>query len=145
MLEQNCVLFNWNVRGLNNTARRQVVYDAVRDCKATIVTLQETKLDFINRQLVFEILGSKFVNSFVVLPAVGTYGGILLAVDEDHYTITRHELGVNTMTTTILSASGLVSWCVTVLMVKFRQPSHEFTFVVGMSFISYPLVLTPLV
>jgi hypothetical protein len=31
------------------------------------------------------------------------------------------------------------------LMVKFRQPSHEFTFGVGMSFISYPLVLTPLV
>jgi hypothetical protein len=31
------------------------------------------------------------------------------------------------------------------LTVKFRQPSHEFTFGVGMSFISYPLVLTPLV
>jgi hypothetical protein len=29
--------------------------------------------------------------------------------------------------------------------VKFRQPSYEFTFGVGMSFISYPLVLTPLV
>jgi hypothetical protein len=31
------------------------------------------------------------------------------------------------------------------LTVKFRQPSHECTFGVGMSFISYPLVLTPLV
>jgi hypothetical protein len=30
------------------------------------------------------------------------------------------------------------------LTVKFRQPSHEFTFGVGMTFISYPLVLTPL-
>jgi hypothetical protein len=29
------------------------------------------------------------------------------------------------------------------LMVKFRQPSHEFTFSVGITFISYPLVLTP--
>jgi hypothetical protein len=29
------------------------------------------------------------------------------------------------------------------LTVKFRQPSHEFTFGVGMSFIPYPLVLTP--
>jgi hypothetical protein len=28
---------------------------------------------------------------------------------------------------------------------NFRQPSHEFTFGVGMNFISYPLVLTPLV
>jgi hypothetical protein len=31
------------------------------------------------------------------------------------------------------------------LMVKFGQPSHEFTFGVGMNFISYPFVLTPLV
>jgi hypothetical protein len=31
------------------------------------------------------------------------------------------------------------------LTVKLRQPSHEFTFGVGMSFIPYPLVLTPLV
>jgi hypothetical protein len=31
------------------------------------------------------------------------------------------------------------------LTVKFRQPSNEFTFGVGMNFISYPLVLTPLV
>jgi hypothetical protein len=31
------------------------------------------------------------------------------------------------------------------LTVKFRQPSHEFTFSVGMTFISYPLVLTPVV
>jgi hypothetical protein len=32
-----------------------------------------------------------------------------------------------------------------VLTVKIRQPSHEFTFGVGMSFILYPLVLTPVV
>jgi hypothetical protein len=31
------------------------------------------------------------------------------------------------------------------LMVKFRQPNHEFTFAVGMTFVSYPLVLTPVV
>jgi thymidylate synthase len=31
------------------------------------------------------------------------------------------------------------------LTVNFRQRSHEFTFGVGMNFISYPLVLTPLV
>jgi hypothetical protein len=31
------------------------------------------------------------------------------------------------------------------LMVKMRQPSHEFTFGVGISFIPYPLVLIPVV
>jgi hypothetical protein len=31
------------------------------------------------------------------------------------------------------------------LTVKISQPSHEFTFGVGISFIPYPLVLTPVV
>jgi hypothetical protein len=31
------------------------------------------------------------------------------------------------------------------LTVKIRQPSHEFTFGVGISFRPYPLVLTPVV
>jgi hypothetical protein len=31
------------------------------------------------------------------------------------------------------------------LTVKIRQPSHEFTFGVGISFMPYPLVLTPVV
>jgi hypothetical protein len=31
------------------------------------------------------------------------------------------------------------------LTVKFRQPRHEFTFNVGMTFLSYPFVITPLV
>jgi hypothetical protein len=31
------------------------------------------------------------------------------------------------------------------LTVKIHQPSHEFTFGVGMTFVSYPLVLTPVV
>jgi hypothetical protein len=34
---------------------------------------------------------------------------------------------------------------VALLTVKIRQPSHEFTFGVGISFIPYPLVLTPVV
>jgi hypothetical protein len=38
---------------------------------------------------------------------------------------------------------GLSMW--EMLTVNFRQPSHEFTFGVGISFIFYPLVLTPLV
>jgi hypothetical protein len=39
----------------------------------------------------------------------------------------------------------VIKTLVSLLMVKFRQPSHEFTFGVGMTFIPYPLVLTPLV
>jgi hypothetical protein len=55
------------------------------------------------------------------------------------------------------AASGILQRCIPIpqgcellcnihtgvlLTVKFRQPIHEFTFRVGMSFIPYPLVLT---
>jgi hypothetical protein len=39
--------------------------------------------------------------------------------------------------------SPVVNACM--LTVKIRQPSHEFTFGIGMTFVSYPLVLTPVV
>jgi hypothetical protein len=38
---------------------------------------------------------------------------------------------------------GLSIW--ELLTVKFRQPSHEFSFGVGMTFVSCPFVLTPMV
>jgi hypothetical protein len=81
--------------------------------------------------------------------AIGTYGSVVAPSSVVAY-------GAVPSTGT---ASGIVvpSTCVSVitshttsvpgamLMVKFRQPSHEFTFGVSTTFISYPLVLTPVV
>jgi hypothetical protein len=41
--------------------------------------------------------------------------------------------------TTLVSAPALIV-TMTLLTANFHQPSHEFTFGVGMNFISYPLV-----
>jgi hypothetical protein len=42
-----------------------------------------------------------------------------------------------------LPTSEVVKLTKELLTANFRQPSHEFTFGVGMNFISYPLLLTP--
>jgi len=42
MSEQKCIVLNWNVRGVNNRARRQVVKDMASDTACTIAALQET-------------------------------------------------------------------------------------------------------
>jgi exonuclease III len=39
----NGVIFNWNVRGLNNPTWRHVVMDLVSEHHSTLVCLQETK------------------------------------------------------------------------------------------------------
>jgi hypothetical protein len=56
------------VRGLNNQARRKVVRDLVGDTRASIVTLQETKLALVDRDVVLEIMGDRFRENFVALP-----------------------------------------------------------------------------
>jgi exonuclease III len=65
----------WNVRGLNRKARRDVVRDMVGSTRSNIVCLQETKKAAISRRMVMSMLGAEFV----VLPADGTRGGVLLA------------------------------------------------------------------
>lgn len=44
MAQRNCRILKWNVRGLNDGARRDSVCELTRDTGSTIVCLQETKL-----------------------------------------------------------------------------------------------------
>jgi exonuclease III len=85
----------------------------VRECRATVVALQETKMEGFDRNLVCDTLGSNFMDNFVFLPSVGSSGGVLLAVCADHYSITSSEVGVHTVTATVSACSGTVSWSIT--------------------------------
>jgi hypothetical protein len=79
-----------------------------------MVALQETKLDSLDRQLVTETLGDRFANNFVALPADGTRGGILLAVDEKFYKVISSELGAYSVTVRLCDANGVQGgWFVT--------------------------------
>jgi hypothetical protein len=74
------------------------------------------------------------------------YMAILLAIQQWRPYLQHGEFAIHTdqRSLSMLSEQRLhTHW--QLLMVKFRQPSHEFTFGVGISFIPYPLVLTPVV
>lgn len=75
----NCVVFNWNVRGLTNPARRKVVRDMTLQNRASIVCIQESKLAFVDRAIIAETLGTTFCENFCFLPVGGTRGGIILS------------------------------------------------------------------
>jgi exonuclease III len=98
---------------LNAEARRKVVRDMVAEHRATIVALQETKLHQVDKQLINETLGTNFSENYVVLPADGTRGGIILAVDENHYRITESEVGVYSVTAHLVSTAGPLDWWIT--------------------------------
>lgn len=52
-----CPIMCWNVRGLNNAARRAAVCELASNAKAGILCLQETKLDAVDASLALEIAG----------------------------------------------------------------------------------------
>ncbi|KAG2614093.1 hypothetical protein PVAP13_4KG377902, partial [Panicum virgatum] len=106
MIDQRCILLDWNVRGLNNAARRKVVRDLVQDNCSTIVCLQETKMQTIDRAVVCESLGQRFADQFVFLPALGTRGGALLAVDETYYKILQSDVRVNSVSAKLQPTTG---------------------------------------
>jgi exonuclease III len=78
----------WNVRGLNDPAKRDVVREFIASLRVCVVCLQETRLDVIDDFLVMQCLGPSF-DGYVYLPAVETRGGILLARNKSMLDITR--------------------------------------------------------
>jgi len=55
-------ILSWNVRGLNEGDKRLKVRNLLRQWKADIICLQETKLDFVSNSLVRSLWGCRFVD-----------------------------------------------------------------------------------
>ncbi|CAM0950375.1 unnamed protein product [Alopecurus aequalis] len=80
----------WNVRGLNDPARRSVVRSVVVRHNVAVVCLQESKLAFVDAEIVSQCCGSLFTG-FASVPAVGTRGGIIVAWREDLVTFSNFQ------------------------------------------------------
>jgi hypothetical protein len=79
----NCCILSWNVRGLNDPAKRESVKQLILSSRATIVCLQETKIMSWNSHLLKETLGCKLATQSTYLPSLVASGGILIACDAD--------------------------------------------------------------
>lgn len=74
-------ILNWNVRGLNNPARREAICEVANNADASILCIQETKLANIDQFLGREIGGSR-LRRFEFLPADGVRGGVAIFWDD---------------------------------------------------------------
>lgn len=72
MSQHHCQILSWNVSGLNDGARHDVVQELIRDTGSTIVCLQDTKLEVVDQSVVARTLGAKFLNNFASLAASQT-------------------------------------------------------------------------
>ncbi|KAF8730243.1 hypothetical protein HU200_017221 [Digitaria exilis] len=111
--DQNCNVFNWNVRGLNAFARRQVVRDLISDHHGTIVCLQETKLEVVDDSIICSTLGPQFLGNYAVVPAIGVRGGVLLALSQDHYEMQNVVVRQYSVTVTVHRKADNGVWTLT--------------------------------
>ena len=68
-------------------AKKDSVKLLIDDMKGSIVCLQETKLYVVSDSVVLRTLGSRFVSEFAFLPAIGTRGSMLLACDDNFFSL----------------------------------------------------------
>jgi exonuclease III len=106
---RNLKILIWNVRGLNARARRTAIRSLVLSSGASIVCLQETKMEMIPSYIVLEALGSEF-DDYTYLPAVGTRGGILLAWKSREVRITDPMFTTNALTAKVSGADPTPWW-----------------------------------
>ena len=101
-------LLVWNVRGLNCRARRNVVRNLAGEQRASLVSLQETKLDSCSDSIVRDMLGLDF--DYFALPASHTCGGILLAWRTDVWSITNPLIRSNNLTAKVTLLHNGDTW-----------------------------------
>lgn len=115
MSQKICNILCWNVRGLNDMVRQDVVSLLFKDTAASIVCLQETKLQNMDLGIIRRTVGAKFTSNFIALPVAQTRGGILLAANEDYFQLSDHLLSANTTTATCTMRADGSKWQITVV------------------------------
>jgi len=79
-------MLSWNVRGINDLRKRDVLKRFLRDWKCDLICFQETKLEDILLSVIRSLWGQHFVG-FVFLKAAGASGGILVMWDKNTFNL----------------------------------------------------------
>jgi exonuclease III len=127
MPQQNCKILSWNVRGLNEMARRDSVQELIQDTGSTIVCIQETKLAALDNAAIFRTLGPKVLNNVAILPMINTRGGILLAASDDFFSLSQVYTTPHTISASItMKADNSVWWITGVYGSQSVAEKHNF-------------------
>lgn len=94
----------WNVRGLNQQARKDVVHNTIATTLCHLACFQEPKLQNIDAHTAM-YLGGYRLSQFAFKPAtgvLGTRGGLLLLWNDDHAQVTDITIGEFHLSATII-------------------------------------------
>jgi exonuclease III len=112
MMDLDLNIAIWNLRGLNNPARRNSICLFLSTFKLSLVCAQESKLQSVDSTVVKQTFGPAF-DCFDFLPADGTRGGIIVAWRSDCLQLTTRHKGDFSITMDVQSLKDAKSWVLT--------------------------------
>jgi exonuclease III len=102
-------IFIWNVCGLNSAARQDSLHTLAESSRADIVCIQEMKIANLTQRVILSALGTVF-SGYVVLLAVGTSGGVLVAWRQHIQPTGNNRVDNNSVSVQFHSNNGLDWW-----------------------------------
>jgi len=85
-------LLSWDVRGINDLRKRDVLKFFLRDWKCDLICLQETKLEDVSLSVIRSLLGHYSVG-FFFLKVVGASVGIIVMWDKNIFNLVSSSQG----------------------------------------------------
>ena len=102
-------ILSWNIRGSGSPSKRRAIKEIICKADPDIVVLQETKREEINRSFVGSIWRSRF-KEWLVLPAIGSAGGILILWDVRRVTVIDTLVGEFSASILVEVDGGSIWW-----------------------------------
>ena len=102
-------ILSWNVRGVNNSEKRKVIKQFIRDQRVDLVCLQETKVQNMNLRMVRSLGARRFLD-WVSVDAMGSAGGILLMWDKRILEVSETVCGIFTASCSFRNVEDGFQW-----------------------------------
>jgi len=102
-------LLSWNVRGLNDSHKRDVIKSFLREWRCDLICLQETKLEVVSLSVIRSLWGN-FSAGFDFLKAEGASGGIIVMWDKNIFNLVSSSQWVFSLTCFFQMVDGGFTW-----------------------------------
>ena len=102
-------MLSWNVSGINDLCKRDVLKSFLRDWKCDLICLQEIKLEEVTCSVVRSLWGNYSVD-FAFLKAEGASGGIIVMWDKNTFNFVSSSQGEFSITCIFQMVDGDFTW-----------------------------------
>ncbi|RVW85679.1 Transposon TX1 uncharacterized 149 kDa protein [Vitis vinifera] len=117
-------ILSWNVRGVNDSAKRKVIKAMIRSQRVDMFCLQETKIQSMTEGLVRSLGTGRFLN-WGTVDAQGSAGGILICWDKRTLELMELEVGCFSISCRMRNVEDGLVWMFTGVYGPFSKEERE--------------------